>query len=152
VLTEQGGVTSHAAIICRELGIPTIIGIDGLLDRVRDGDTVNVDAYQGIVTITGERGSREKGESAKHLLLPTPAGESPEVIGPKAYNLGVVRSMGFPVPEYLVLDYDGVRSALRRGLSSRTKQAIGRAVEQIGVPSDGKLALRSSAVSEDREN
>jgi phosphohistidine swiveling domain-containing protein len=40
VLTEQGGVTSHAAIICRELGIPTIIGIDGLLERVRDGDWV----------------------------------------------------------------------------------------------------------------
>jgi phosphohistidine swiveling domain-containing protein len=32
VLTEQGGVTSHAAIICRELGVPTIIGIEGLLD------------------------------------------------------------------------------------------------------------------------
>src|SRR5205085_1679657 len=27
VLTEQGGVTSHAAIICRELNVPTVIGI-----------------------------------------------------------------------------------------------------------------------------
>lgn len=55
VLTEQGGVTSHAAIICRELGIPTIIGIDGLLERVRDGDWVEIDAERGTVRLDDGR-------------------------------------------------------------------------------------------------
>lgn len=146
VLTEQGGVTSHAAIICRELGIPTIIGIDGLLARVRDGDVLDVDAHRGVVTVVPE-----KSQSTTRATLPAPAELSPEVIGAKAYNLGVVRSMGFPVPAYLVLDYAGVRSCVQQGLNGQTKRVIGQAVAQIGVPTGGKLALRSSAVNEDRD-
>jgi pyruvate,water dikinase len=113
---------------------------------VRDGDIVDVDANHGIVKIVGEKSRVPRAE------LPTPPVDSVEVIGPKAYNLGVVRSMGFSVPEYLVLDYDGVRRVVQRGVTSQTKQAIRRAVERIGLPTDGKLALRSSAVCEDRES
>lgn len=51
IVCEWGGVTSHPAIIARELKIPTIVGVKGLLGQVRTGDRVEVDADKGIVKI-----------------------------------------------------------------------------------------------------
>lgn len=49
VLTEIGGLTSHAAIVSRELKKPCIVGIPHLLTVLNDGDKVEVDAINGIV-------------------------------------------------------------------------------------------------------
>lgn len=51
IVTEQGGITSHAAIVSRELGIPCIIGTKIATKVLRDGDLVEVDAERGIVKI-----------------------------------------------------------------------------------------------------
>ena len=146
VLTEQGGVTSHAAIICRELGIPTIIGIEGLLERVRDGDWVELDAQRGIVTVSP---SRQPAHAALAAVAPE---HSPDVIGAKAYNLGIVRSSGFHVPEYVVLKYDSVRritGCTRGGVGGRLVQ---RVIEGLGLTNGDKLVVRSSAIAEDRQD
>ena len=42
--TERGGPTSHAAIVLRALGLPFVFGVHGLVDAVRHGDAVCVDA------------------------------------------------------------------------------------------------------------
>ena len=49
ILTERGGLTSHAAIVSRELGTPCIVGIVGLLGNIKTGDYLEVDATKGIV-------------------------------------------------------------------------------------------------------
>lgn len=49
IVTEQGGVTCHAAIVSRELGIPCVIGTKIATRVLRDGDDVEVDAAKGIV-------------------------------------------------------------------------------------------------------
>ena len=49
IVTEQGGVTSHAAIVSRELGIPCVIGTKIATRVLKDGDMVEVDAAKGIV-------------------------------------------------------------------------------------------------------
>ncbi len=49
IVTEQGGVTSHAAIVSRELGIPCVIGTKIATKVLKDGDIVEVDANRGIV-------------------------------------------------------------------------------------------------------
>lgn len=49
IVTEQGGVTSHAAIVSRELGIPCIIGTKIATKVLKDGDMVEVDANKGIM-------------------------------------------------------------------------------------------------------
>lgn len=49
IVTEQGGVTSHAAIVSRELGIPCVIGTKIATKVFKDGDMVEVDAVRGIV-------------------------------------------------------------------------------------------------------
>jgi len=51
VVTDEGGISCHAAIISRELGIPCIIGTKTATRRLKDGDQVEVNADRGIVKI-----------------------------------------------------------------------------------------------------
>lgn len=51
IVTNQGGMMSHAAIISRELNIPCIVGTNIATDVIKDGDLVEVDADKGIVKI-----------------------------------------------------------------------------------------------------
>ncbi len=51
IVTEEGGVTSHAAIVSRELGIPCVIGTKIATKVLKDGDLVEVDADRGIVRL-----------------------------------------------------------------------------------------------------
>jgi len=54
IVTEQGGVTSHAAIVSRELNIPCVIGTKIATKVLKDGQLVEVDANKGIVKIIKE--------------------------------------------------------------------------------------------------
>ncbi|MDD5341758.1 MAG: PEP-utilizing enzyme [Patescibacteria group bacterium] len=49
IVTDAGGITSHAAIISRELGVPCVIGTKIATKVFKDGDRVEVDATKGIV-------------------------------------------------------------------------------------------------------
>ncbi len=51
IITDQGGITCHAAIVSRELKLPAIIGTKIATKVLKDGDLVEVDAEKGIVTI-----------------------------------------------------------------------------------------------------
>jgi phosphohistidine swiveling domain-containing protein/DNA-binding transcriptional ArsR family regulator len=50
-VTDQGGVTSHAAIVAREINMPCVIGTKIATKVLKDGDIVEVDADKGIVRI-----------------------------------------------------------------------------------------------------
>ncbi len=49
IVTDEGGLTSHAAIVSRELGIPCIVGSKSASHIFRDGDLIEVDAKCGVV-------------------------------------------------------------------------------------------------------
>lgn len=49
IITDEGGLTSHAAIISREMKKPCIIGTKTATKVFHDGDLVEVDAYKGVV-------------------------------------------------------------------------------------------------------
>ena len=49
IVTDSGGMTCHAAIVSRELGIPCVVGTGDATKRLRDGEIVTVDATQGTV-------------------------------------------------------------------------------------------------------
>jgi len=51
VVTELGGVISHAAIVARENGLPAVVGVPEATRRVRDGQRVRVDGSTGIVEV-----------------------------------------------------------------------------------------------------
>lgn len=49
LLVERGSLLSHSAVLARELGIPTVVGVPGLLDSVRSGDRLQLDGGNGRV-------------------------------------------------------------------------------------------------------
>ncbi len=59
IITDSGGMTCHAAIVSRELGIPCVVGAADATSKLRDGELVTVDAthgavYEGEVALAGE--------------------------------------------------------------------------------------------------
>jgi len=56
ILTETGGVTSHAAIIAKSYGLPAVLGIEGLLSSVKQGQLCAVDSGEGTVIIDPDEG------------------------------------------------------------------------------------------------
>ncbi len=55
ILIERGSILSHSAIVAREMGIPAIVGIPNLLEKINDGDEIEIDGGSGIVTVVGEK-------------------------------------------------------------------------------------------------
>lgn len=51
IITDEGGMLSHAAIISREFGIPCIVGTHKATQVLKDGDVIEVDANKGVVII-----------------------------------------------------------------------------------------------------
>ncbi|MBP2637824.1 MAG: pyk [Firmicutes bacterium] len=49
IIAEEGGLTSHAAIVGVSFGMPVLVGVEGATERLQDGTTVTVDASRGIV-------------------------------------------------------------------------------------------------------
>lgn len=49
VITEEGGLTSHAAIVGLELKIPVIVGAAGATERLTDGMTITIDPVRGLI-------------------------------------------------------------------------------------------------------
>jgi pyruvate,water dikinase len=49
IVCEEGGLTSHAALIARELKIPCLIGVSGATGNFKNNDLVEVDANQGFI-------------------------------------------------------------------------------------------------------
>ena len=50
IVTDGGGMTCHAAIVSRELGVPAVVGARNATTVLRDGELVTVDGAQGTVT------------------------------------------------------------------------------------------------------
>ncbi len=49
LITEEGGLTSHAAVVGLNLGIPVIVGVENALALFKEGQEVTVDAVRGII-------------------------------------------------------------------------------------------------------
>ncbi len=64
IVTNRGGVTSHAAIVSRELGVPAVVGTVNATEILKDGQMVTVDAtngmvYEGTLSAKNETNSNE---------------------------------------------------------------------------------------------
>nr|WP_276934088.1 pyruvate kinase [Globicatella sulfidifaciens] len=49
IITEEGGITSHAAIMGIERGIPVIVSAKEALDKIANGELITVDARRGVI-------------------------------------------------------------------------------------------------------
>jgi pyruvate,water dikinase len=55
-VTDVGGVMSHAAIVCREYGLPAVVGTGRATSTIKTGQTVRVDGTEGVVTVLSSDG------------------------------------------------------------------------------------------------
>jgi pyruvate,water dikinase len=51
IVTEMGGMLSHAAIVAREVGIPCVAGVSNATSIIEDMDEVEVDGERGVVIV-----------------------------------------------------------------------------------------------------
>jgi len=72
MVTQEGGLTGHAAIFARSMRIPTVVGVAGLLDEVREGDFVILDATEGILRVNP--GSELRRQYVETASAPKPIG------------------------------------------------------------------------------
>lgn len=99
IITDEGGVTAHAAIVSREMGIPCIVGTETATASLEDGVDVTVDGFTGNIY-------RGRAENKKIEILPIVDTKTkikvlvdlPEfaerAAKTKAYGVGLVRLEG----------------------------------------------------------
>ena len=49
LITEEGGLTSHAAVVGLSLGIPVIVGVHNATNLIKDGQELTIDAESGVI-------------------------------------------------------------------------------------------------------
>ncbi|HHW14764.1 MAG TPA: phosphoenolpyruvate--protein phosphotransferase [Firmicutes bacterium] len=114
IATEAGGPTSHTAILARALGIPAVVGVAGLLERVGDGQPVAVDGEAGRVILEPDaatrqalaerRGAAEREKERRRALKDLPA-ETRD-----GHRIELAANLGSPAEADLAREYgaDGV--------------------------------------------
>ncbi|MEO5859767.1 MAG: phosphoenolpyruvate--protein phosphotransferase [Pyrinomonadaceae bacterium] len=85
IITESGGWTSHSFILARELEIPAVTGVRKLLRRVKTGDTVLLDGFDGTVFLNPEGSTVEAIKASRRpariaSVEPAPLNESTKTL------------------------------------------------------------------------
>ncbi|AAM01469.1 phosphoenolpyruvate synthase [Methanopyrus kandleri] len=80
IVTDEGGITCHAAIVSRELGIPCVVGTGNATEVLEEGQVVTVDGERGVVyegdvrkALRAEEEEEEREE--KEIVVERPAAE-----------------------------------------------------------------------------
>jgi pyruvate,water dikinase len=81
IVTDAGGMTSHAAIVSRELGIPCVVGTRVATRTLRDGMLVTVSGKEGVVL----GGAVHVGETTPRILRPAAAAEVSPITATRIY-------------------------------------------------------------------
>ncbi len=56
IIAESGGMLSHSSIVAREYGLPAVVSVPAACALFTDGEDLQIDGYQGVVTKTGGTG------------------------------------------------------------------------------------------------
>jgi phosphohistidine swiveling domain-containing protein len=142
VATEEGGITSHGGLVCRQMGIPAVMAIPGLLDKVRDGDLVDLDGWAGTLRVLPTDRDLATGAIVEDW-------SQARRVGTKASNLNLASQLGWSIPASVVLDYGWVKKALARGAADSIGVLAQVLQARLGVSMSDNLVLRSSALDED---
>ena len=107
IVTDEGGVTAHAAIVARELGIPAVVGTGDATKKLKDNMTVTVDGSKGVVYY----GETARVEAPREE--PRRAAEAPAEILINIYPVTATKiymNLGQPdeIDRYSSLPFDGI--------------------------------------------
>ncbi len=111
IVTDEGGMTSHAAIVSRELGIPAVVGTGNATQVLKDGEVYTVDGSRGVVYEGVVKVEEKKEEAAPAAAVAA----APKEIILHIYRsirtgTGVYMNLGVPdkIHEYKDLPFDGI--------------------------------------------
>jgi pyruvate,water dikinase len=104
IVTDGGGMTCHAAIVARELGVPCVVGARTATTTLRDGEVVTVDGGAGVVLAGAAQPAQGEPRVAVHETPP----DSAAWVEPLATRIYVNLTMPERAEEAAALPVDGV--------------------------------------------
>ncbi|MDO5349104.1 MAG: phosphoenolpyruvate--protein phosphotransferase [Lachnospiraceae bacterium] len=163
IVTELGGRTSHSAILARALEIPAVVALTGILDQVKNGDTIVLDGSDGSVLVNPEEAVlagyqekrevflKEKKELEKYIGMPS--------VTKDGVHVELVANIGKPEDVDKVLQYDGEGVGLFRTEflfmdrnAMPTEEEQFEAYRKVAVALDGKpVIIRTLDIGGDKE-
>ncbi|MCB9777161.1 MAG: hypothetical protein H6742_01190 [Alphaproteobacteria bacterium] len=162
LVTEYGGLISHAAIVSRELGFPGVVGCRDVTRDVPHGAWVRLDGDRGRVEVLAPTcEGRAVGRAQPVVPQVVPAPRAPATVGAwvtledaadgvrfggKAAHLAIALRAGLPAPSGVALDTDLVEGIAAGDPASL--EVLDRALATLSDLPHG-LAVRSSAPGED---
>ncbi len=163
IVTELGGRTSHSAILARALEIPAVVALTGILDLVKNGDTIVLDGSDGSVLVNPEEAVLSQYQEKRQVFLKEKK-ELEKYIGrPSVTKDGVhvelVANIGKPEDVDKVLQYDGEGVGLFRTEflfmdrnAMPTEEEQFEAYRKVAVALDGKpVIIRTLDIGGDKE-
>lgn len=147
ILTE-GSMTSHASVLCRELGIPCLISATGAMDSLEDGQDVEIDFESGSVFKIDLLKTEEESITKKYIYKYHEA-ESGDIhfVGGKAANLNKISDL-VPIPKGFVISCQASK-ILESEVTEEYEDLIKEIKENILQLNAKTLAIRSSHEEED---
>lgn len=172
IITEEGGILSHASVISRELKKPCIIAYQGVTKIIKTGDVIELNADDGSVKIISSSDEKTlcNNINIKGVYDLTTNVDSSE-IGNKAYNLSKLYGLNYNVPEAYFLGVSFFEYLLKSENKyeeyinytknlKKNKESIFGIIESISIPKEiiqkldfknNTYAVRSSSPNEDGE-
>jgi len=100
IVTNSGGITSHAAIVSRELGVPAVVGTKKATEVIKTGDLITVDGSLGVIY----RGELKEEERPVAVAAPV-SKPAPPITGTK-----ILMNLGEPdkIYDYKDLPFEGI--------------------------------------------
>ncbi len=137
LVTDGGGMTCHAAIVSRELGVPCVVGTRRATELLRDGELVTVDGAKGVVL---------EGDRAPVTAVTAEArgaGPAPVAVSPIATKLYVNVAMADQAERVAALPVDGV--GLLRAEFLLTEALAGRHPRAVVANDRAEFVARMSS-------
>jgi phosphotransferase system enzyme I (PtsI) len=133
-VTEQGGLTSHAAIISRSLNLPAVVGVIDATKLINDNDIIIVDGYNGEVIIKPTEDIIEKYKQKIEKI--------------KEYNKKLEKIKNIPAQTT-----DGVKITLlgNMDLKEEIENVIESGIEGVGLLRTEELFIESGFIPSEKE-
>lgn len=104
VITEEGGLLSHASVISRELGKPCLINVKNAMSLLKDGDIIEINTDKAVVAIIARQQMGQPQNNDAIVYLEDANIES--IKGAKAKNLHILEKAGLPVLPAVLVSVD----------------------------------------------
>ncbi|WP_169797016.1 PEP/pyruvate-binding domain-containing protein [Streptacidiphilus griseoplanus] len=141
LVTQYGGYTSHASVLCRELGISSMINVPGLLDSLETNDHIEIDFDRGTIRRLDDVSLSESAANKIVVNLDEESGYATREIGAKAANLMKINKSARIAEGFVITSH-----ALRNIDDEDVRQVI---LERLASMKCDRIVIRSSHESED---